>query len=198
MPSSTDSKWAHTAVMDALKTLPNLQSLSIKQGYRINIPLHSFTSLQHISVQCFNEGKTFENLIQMISQSPLLESIAFANIHPNGRENDWFRLKNLHQLFKHYPKDRDLLPLLSQHFQRKICLVRLDGKTDMRLFGSLAPSSLYDDFMSEDISETLDRQWGSSHEQIWRKICDAKSNPALRFICHGMPRCINDLVLSSP
>ena len=161
-PTSKDRKWAHTAVMDALKTLPNLQSLSVGWGYRIDLPFHFFTTLQHISVQCVDEGNTFENLIQMISQSPLLKSIDFTYAKNNSLP------RNLYQLFERYPED-GVPPLRLKHLSLANCLIRLDDKTVMRHLRYLTSLSLKDymDPLSRvPISET-------HNQEIWRTVSNA-------------------------
>src|SRR5271156_4318557 len=100
--------------MDAMKTLPNLQSLSIELEHcQIEIPFHVFTALRHISVKYIGEGPrheiTFENLIKMISQSPLLESL---NIINRDRQRRTFP-RSLHQLFERY--SGDVPPLRLKH-----------------------------------------------------------------------------------
>ncbi|KAF8804189.1 hypothetical protein BYT27DRAFT_7302269 [Phlegmacium glaucopus] len=198
IPAENDSEWAQTAVMDALKTFPDLQSLSIQlECCQIEIPFHFFTTLRHISVHCVNEevhnpahhGKTFKNLVKMISQSPLLESIDFTNGKDYIQRNSLTR--SLHQLFESYPEDGSLPPLRLKHLSVATCLVRLDDQTVIRhlrhltslslddLLGPLAPDySEYPDEEEDPVSEDIfilekQNRWGSSYEQVWRTICSA-------------------------
>jgi hypothetical protein len=195
-PASADKKWAHLAVMDALTTLPNLQSLSVEWGYQIEIPFHLFTTLRHVSVKCEDndKGTTFENLTKMISQSPLLESVDFMNDRSGYSGTDGPR--SLHRLFERYPED--IPPLRLKHLSLADCLVRLDDETVMRHLRYLTSLSLenllhpfpsgdpcsansdisvnydahYGDPISANVLETLKR-WGSTYEQIWRTIYNA-------------------------
>ena len=168
--------------MDALKTLPNLQHLYVAvQSCQIEIPFHFFTALRHIDV---NEGdhhpvhhqKTFENLVKMISQSPLLESIRLSNCSEYNRN----KTRSLHHLFEYYPENTP--PLRLKHLFLTNCFVRLDDENVMRHLRHLTSLSLEDllqprsgyfndsDSISKDVFEKRDR-WGSSYEQIWRAIC---------------------------
>jgi len=60
-----DSEWAHAAVLDTLKTFPDLQSLSVElEGCQIEIPFHFFTTLRHISVHCVSDFANSQDYIQ--------------------------------------------------------------------------------------------------------------------------------------
>lgn len=151
MPAAKDTIWAHTAVLKALKSYSNLQSLSIElQSCRIEIPFQTFTSLRHISVSCVGEdpdrpahhAKSFENLIEMIAQSPLLESIDFTNNYNYKRRK--LSTRSLHHLFEHYPNDENIPPLQLKRLSLASCLVRLDDEVVMRHLRHLTALSLED------------------------------------------------------
>lgn len=193
--------------MNALKTYSNLQSLSVElQNCRIEIPFHHFTALRHISVYCVGEDalrpvyhtKSFENLIKMISQSPLLEWIDFTNSYNYKRRQ--ISTRSLHQLFERYPEDGNgnIPPLRLKRLSLASCLVRLDDEIVMRhlkyltsltledLLEPLTPLRYGDDSddlirysdddddnpIFKDVLATQNR-WGSSYEDIWRTICNA-------------------------
>ena len=177
--------------MDALKTLPNLQHLHVALlTCQIEIPFQFFTALRHINIHCVNEEarhsvhhqKTFENLVKMISQSPLLETIRLSN-SPNYTQNV---ARSLHQLFECHPQS--IPPLRLKHLSLVNYLVRLDDKTVMRHLRHLTSLSLEDllephtlqlgnpnlsDLILQDNLEKQNR-WGSSYEQIWRVICNTE------------------------
>ncbi|KAF8804188.1 hypothetical protein BYT27DRAFT_6712086 [Phlegmacium glaucopus] len=181
VPAEKDSEWAQTTVLDALKTFTNLQSLTIQlESCRIEIPFHLFTALRHISVHCVSEevpelvhhGKTFKNLVKMISQSPLLESIDFTNCQPDGYTWRNTTMRSLHHLFESFPEDESVPPLRLKHLSVTTCLVRLDDKTVMRHLRHL--TSLCLEKVLQQFPEPERRSpWGSSDEQIWGTICNA-------------------------
>ena len=183
-----DGEWPHTAVVDALKLLPSLQRLYIASTTcQIEIPFHLFTALQHIDVQCVNEEsyhsvyhrKTFENIVKMISESPLLQSIRLSNNYDySGRAT-----RSLHHLLECYPETTP--PLRLKDLSLINYYVRLDDETVMRhlkhltslsLEGILEPPSHDSDSIQKDILEKQTR-WGSTCEQIWTTI----SNTNLRL-----------------
>ena len=146
MPAAKDSEWTHTAILDAIKALPNLQTLYIEL-YRcqIEIPFHFFTALRRIFIyDVGEERKSFENLIKMISQSPLLESIDLSCSYVDRRRGI-SSTKSLHQLFESYPNDKDgsIPPLRLKHLSLARCFVCLDDETVMRHLRYLTSLSLY-------------------------------------------------------
>ena len=185
-------EWTHTAVVDALKMLPNLQRLCIASTTcQIEIPFHLFTALKHIDVQCRNEAsynpvyhwKTFENIVKMISESPLLQSISLSN----DSDHDCYRAtRSLHHLLERYPET--VPPLRLKHLSLENFYVRLDDETVMRHLKHLTSLSLESipepprldsdgsDFIPKAVLEKQTR-WGSTHEQIWTAI----SNTDLRL-----------------
>jgi hypothetical protein len=208
VPAVKDSEWAHATVLEALKSYPNLQSLSIElQSCRIEIPFQIFTTLRHISVFCVGEdpdrplhhAKSFDNLINMIAQSPRLESIDFTNNYNYKRRK--LSTRSLHHLLEHYPNDENVPPLQLKRLALASCLVRLDDEIIMRHLRYLTSLSLEDlleplapvpetpadpnrnpdededeedkdDAISKDILDKQNR-WGSSYDQIWETIHDA-------------------------
>lgn len=191
LPAQKDSEWAQIAIVNALKTFSHLQNLSVELRYcRIEIPFHLFTALKHVSLHCvgrensfYYRGKTIENLIKMISESPRLESIDLTN--NGGFPSTKSLIRSLHQLFERYPED--VPPLRLKHLSLTSFLVRLDDETVIRhlryltslsLKDILQPLSPYpsghdnDNPIFKDISETSNR-WGSSCEQIWGMILNA-------------------------
>ena len=175
--------------MDAIKTFHNLQGLHVELEHcRIEIPFHFFTGLRHISVHDVgDERNTFKNLVKMISQSPLLESIEFSSINFDYR----ILTRSLHQLFESSPDDesQSIPPLRLKHLSLARCFVRLDDETVMRHLRHLTslslddlvhPQSPYylnsgysDDFYVDDSVSEDQNQWGSDYEQIWRTICNS-------------------------
>jgi hypothetical protein len=190
IPAEKDSEWAQSAIVNALKTFSHLQNLSVELRHcRTEIPFHFFTALKHISVHCVGCycGKTIENLIKMISESPRLESIDWTNNDSDGFSSTKSLMRSLHQLFERYPED--VPPLRLKHLSLTTFLVRLDDETVLRHLRYLTSLSLKDilqplppypsglghdtdDPIFKDISETSNR-WGSSCEQIWGVILNA-------------------------
>ena len=177
-------------MVDALKMLPNLQRLFIRSTTcRIEIPFHLFTALQHIDVQCSSELmfdmayglKTFENIVKMISESPLLQSIRLSNEPTFGGTT-----RSLHQLLECYPET--IPPLQLKDLSLKNFYVRFDDETVMRHLKHLTalslecipePPSLDSDGSDSIQIDILEKQarWGSTDEQIWTAI----SNTDLRL-----------------
>ena len=165
----------------------DLQHLSVSlPACQIEILFHYFffTTLQYIDAHCINEGayhlvhhpKTFKNLIKMISQSPLLESIRFSNSHDYSQKG----MRSLHEFFECYPES--IPPLRLKHLSLTNCYVCLDDKyimrhlqhlTSLSLENLLEPHSGYSNDLESTPKDILEKQncWGLSHEQIWRTIC---------------------------
>jgi hypothetical protein len=151
VPAAKDSEWAHTIVMNAIKSFPNLQNLSVElQNCRIEVPFHFFTTLRHISVFCVGEDlhrpayhtNSFQNLTKMIAQSPLLESIDFTNSYNYKRKQ--VSTRSLHQLFERYPEESVLPSLQLKRLSLASCLVSLDDDAVMRHLKHLTSLSLED------------------------------------------------------
>ena len=152
--------------MDAIKTFHNLQNLHIElQHCQIEILFHFFTALQHITVHNVGEeNKTFNNLVKMISQSPLLESIEFVGV------NYRTLMRSLHQLFES-SENESIPPLWLKHLSLAKCFVCLDNETVMRHLRHLT-SLLLHDLWPWYYKYAVSEQQGSDYEEIWRIICN--------------------------
>ena len=112
------------------------------------------------------ETKTFNNLVKMISQSPLLESIGFV-----GVAYKTLTRRSLHQLFES-SENGSIPPLRLKHLSLARCFVRLDDETVMRHLRHLTSLSLHELRPRYYEYHAVSDQWGSDYEEIWRIICN--------------------------
>ncbi|KDR72800.1 hypothetical protein GALMADRAFT_101133 [Galerina marginata CBS 339.88] len=186
VPRSMDNQWAHSTVMDALKSLPNLREFWVSlPSIKTPVAWEHLKGLRQIHIEgtCDeHEDETFDSLAKAVAQSPQLTSIEIAS--------GWrYRLptnkkQSLHQIFKYYP--RDATPLRLRHLQLMTWLVRLDEVTlpHLKHLTSLELVNIEDPYArspytlaeSDDESEAKheNRRYGSSVEEIWKTMRSAR------------------------
>jgi hypothetical protein len=108
-----DGDWAQEAVLNALKTLPNLRVLRLHVAYcKIPLRLHELSGIQDISIGGISakyNTEVLDNLAKLVSRSSKITSIEISSGWNYLESVD--KSRSLHQIFKYYPQTSPPLQL---------------------------------------------------------------------------------------
>jgi hypothetical protein len=182
-PVHKDGDWAQEAVMNALKTLPNLRVLLLHTTHcKIPVPFHDLSGMiEEISIHgTTDQAEILDNIAKLVARSPKITSVEVLSDWRYRQPVD--ENHSLHQIFKYYPQSSP--PLQLRRLSLKSCLVKLDDVTlpHLQHLTSLSLKSVDDPFKrrprwgiiqdeSSDLQHAIAQQkYGSSLDDIWKML----------------------------
>ncbi|KAF8152268.1 hypothetical protein B0H34DRAFT_810264 [Crassisporium funariophilum] len=173
-------------VMEALKTLPNLQSLDVNlHDSKVALRFDLLTGLRKLSISGTGDPfyeQTFDNIAKMVAKSPQLASIVIASSRSLPPCKPMLKSQSLHQFFQYYPHDAPPLRLrrlaiLTTYLVRfdEMTMPHLMYLTSLSLLNILDTTDTrprYSNGEDEDGEEIKkeQRKYGSSPKELWSML----------------------------
>ncbi|KAF8889432.1 hypothetical protein CPB84DRAFT_1733041 [Gymnopilus junonius] len=131
--ATADEEWAHSIVLEALKSYKNLIKVDISLAHaRISLPLHLFTTLQSVSIDEHSEtaddslnAETIINLSRLLAVIPANQLTSLA-VHREWQGTRTTKALCIHDLFQFYPSKAP--PLRLTHLELQNAFMKLDAR----------------------------------------------------------------------